>query len=51
MFLTSAALLLAVFGAEVGVEEAVLAWGYGVWILLSLAMQPTIAMALVSPDL
>ncbi|MBW2543150.1 MAG: short-chain fatty acid transporter [Deltaproteobacteria bacterium] len=44
MFLTSAALILAVFGADVGVEEAVLAWGDGVWILLSLAMQFTIAM-------
>ncbi|MCH8083175.1 MAG: short-chain fatty acid transporter [Myxococcales bacterium] len=44
MILTSAALLLAVFGADVGVEEAVLAWGDGVWILLSLAMQFTIAM-------
>jgi len=30
MILTSAALLLAVFGADVGVEEAVLAWGDGV---------------------
>ncbi len=44
MMLTSAALILAVFGADVGVEEAVLAWGDGVWILLSLAMQFTIAM-------
>ena len=51
MFLTSAALLLAVFGADVGVEEAVLAWGDGVWIALSLAMQVTIAMGLVSPQL
>jgi short-chain fatty acids transporter len=51
MFLTSAALLLAVFGADVGVEEVVLAWGDGVWILLSLAMQVTIAMGLVSPQL
>jgi len=44
MILTSGALILAVFGADVGVEEAVLAWGDGVWILLSLAMQFTIAM-------
>ena len=44
LFLTSAALLLAVFGADVGVEEAVLAWGGGAWILLELAMQFTIAM-------
>jgi short-chain fatty acids transporter len=44
MMLTSVALLLAVFGANVGIEEAVLAWGDGVWILLSLAMQFTIAM-------
>jgi short subunit fatty acids transporter len=51
MFLTSAALILAVFGADVGVEEAVLAWGDGVWILLSLAMQFTIAMGLISPHL
>jgi len=51
MFLTSAALILAVFGADVGVEEAVLAWGDGVWILLSLAMQFTIAMGLISPQL
>ena len=40
MFLTSAALIL-----------AVLAWGDGVWILLSLAMQFTIAMGLISPHL
>ena len=44
MLLTSVALVLAMFGAGVGVEEAVLAWGDGVWILLSLAMQFTIAM-------
>jgi len=44
MMLTSVALLLAVFGAGVGVEESVLAWGAGVWNLLALAMQFTIAM-------
>ncbi len=44
MILTSIALLLAVGAAGVGVEEAVLAWGDGVWVLLSLAMQFTIAM-------
>ena len=44
MFLTAAALLLAVAGAGVGVEAAVLAWGTGMWILLELAMQFAIAM-------
>lgn len=44
MMLTAIALLLAVFGAGVGVEESVLAWGSGVWNLLALAMQFTIAM-------
>jgi len=44
MILTSVALLLAIFGAGSGVEEAVLAWGDGVWGLLGLAMQFTIAM-------
>ncbi len=44
MMLTSVALLLAVFGAGVGVEDAVLAWGGGMWILLELAMQFTIVM-------
>jgi len=44
MILTSIALALAIFGAGAGVEEAVLAWGDGVWILLTLAMQFTIAM-------
>jgi len=51
LFLTSAALFLAVFGADVGVEEAVLASGDGVWIPLFLAMQFTIAMGLISPHL
>ena len=44
MMLTSIALLLAVFGAGVGVEDAVLAWGGGMWVLLELAMQFTIIM-------
>jgi short-chain fatty acids transporter len=44
MMLTAAALLLAVFGAGASVEQAVLAWGDGVWTLLSLAMQFTVAM-------
>ncbi len=44
MILTSLALLLAIFGAGAGLEEAVLAWGDGVWVLLTLAMQFTIAM-------
>ena len=44
MMLTTIALLLAILGAGVGVEESVLAWGSGVWNLLALAMQFTIAM-------
>jgi short-chain fatty acids transporter len=44
MILTATALLLAIFGAGAGVQEAVLAWGDGVWVLLTLAMQFTIAM-------
>jgi short-chain fatty acids transporter len=44
MILTSIALVLAIFGAGAGVEEALLAWGDGVWVLLTLAMQFTIAM-------
>ncbi|MGH0036641.1 MAG: TIGR00366 family protein [Myxococcota bacterium] len=44
MFLTVLALALALFGAGAGVEEALLAWGDGVWNLLALAMQFTIAM-------
>jgi short-chain fatty acids transporter len=44
MILTTIALLLAVFGAGAGVEESLLAWGDGVWVLLTLAMQFTIAM-------
>jgi short-chain fatty acids transporter len=44
MILTSLALVLAIFGAGAGVEDSVLAWGAGVWNLLTLAMQFTIAM-------
>ncbi|MBW2267838.1 MAG: short-chain fatty acid transporter [Deltaproteobacteria bacterium] len=44
LILTCIALFLAVVGAGAGVEEAVLAWGDGVWVLLTLAMQFTIAM-------
>jgi len=44
MILTTLALALSIFGAGAGVEEAVLAWGDGVWVLLTLAMQFTIAM-------
>jgi len=44
MILTTIALVLAILGAGAGVEEAVLAWGDGVWVLLTLAMQFTIAM-------
>jgi short-chain fatty acids transporter len=44
MILTAIALLLAIFGAGAGVEESLLAWGDGVWVLLTLAMQFTIAM-------
>lgn len=44
MGLTVVALLLATVGAGSGVEESVLAWGAGVWTLLELAMQFTIAM-------
>ena len=44
MILTAIALVLAIGGAGAGVEEAVLAWGEGVWVLLTLAMQFTIAM-------
>lgn len=44
MILTTIALLLAVLGPGVGLEEAVLAWGSGLWTLLELAMQFTVAM-------
>jgi short-chain fatty acids transporter len=44
MILTAVALLLAMVGAGAGPEEVVLAWGAGVWDLLALAMQFSIAM-------
>ncbi|MFQ5514375.1 MAG: TIGR00366 family protein [Myxococcota bacterium] len=44
MILTAVALGLTIFGAGAGVEEAVLGWGAGVWNLLTLAMQFTLAM-------
>ena len=44
MILTACALALAVLGAGVGVEAAVLAWGGGMWNLLELSMQFTIIM-------
>jgi short-chain fatty acids transporter len=44
MILTAIALLLATAGAGASVGQAVLAWGDGVWLLLTLAMQFTIAM-------
>jgi short-chain fatty acids transporter len=44
MLLTSVALVFAVFGAGASVTEAVNAWGGGMWLLLGLAMQFTIAM-------
>jgi len=44
MMLTIMAILLAVVGAGAGLNETVLAWGGGMWSLLELAMQFTIAM-------
>ncbi len=44
MILTASALLLAILGAGAGIEQSILAWGSGVWNLLALAMQFTIAM-------
>ena len=44
MALTSVVILMAVFGAGAGLEETVLAWGDGVWSLLALTMQFTIAL-------
>ena len=44
MLLTAVALLLTLFGAGAGPQETVLAWGAGVWNLLELAMQFTIAL-------
>ncbi len=44
MILTVLAALLAMFGADATLNETVLAWGGGMWILLELAMQFTIAL-------
>lgn len=44
MFLTAVALLLAIFGARATPTQAAQAWGDGVWKLLTLSMQFTIAM-------
>lgn len=44
MGLTAVALALAILGAGATPHEAVLAWGNGLWSLLTLAMQFTIAM-------
>ena len=44
MILTAIAFALAMGGAGVGPQTALLAWGDGVWVLLTLAMQFTIAM-------
>ena len=44
MMLTVMAILLAIVGAGAGLNETVLAWGGGMWSLLELAMQVTIAM-------
>ena len=44
MALTALVLALAVFGADATVEESVLAWGSGVWTLLSLSMQFTVSL-------
>ena len=44
MILTVLAVLLAMFGAGATLHETVIAWGGGMWNLLTLAMQFTIAM-------
>ena len=44
MALTAIAFALAIGGAGVGLQASVLAWGDGVWLLLGLAMQFTLAM-------
>jgi short-chain fatty acids transporter len=44
MMLTVLAILLAIVGAGAGLNETILAWGGGMWALLELAMQFTIAM-------
>jgi len=44
MILTLIAMVLAMTGASAGLEDVVLAWGGGMWILLELAMQFTLAL-------
>ena len=44
MMLTAVAMVIAMVGPGVGPEEAVLAWGQGVWKLLTLGMQFTLSM-------
>ena len=44
MILTLTAILLCIFGVGASVEDTILAWGDGVWSLLGLGMQFTIAM-------
>lgn len=44
MILTAVAILLCIFGAGASPEQTVLAWGQGVWKLLELGMQFTVAM-------
>ncbi len=44
MLLTVAAILLAMFGAGASLNDSVLAWGDGMWALLELGMQFSIAM-------
>jgi len=44
MILTVLAFALAVLGARIGLQEAVLAWGRGMWSLHTLAMQFSIAL-------
>ena len=44
MILTAISIVLAVFGAGATPQEAVMAWGGGMWLLLELAMQFTIAL-------
>ncbi len=48
MILTALAIFLCIFGAGATLEETILAWGEGVWNLLGLAMQFTIAMVAAS---
>lgn len=44
MMLTFLAIIMCIFGAGASLEETVLAWGDGVWTLLGISMQFTIAM-------